>query len=269
MMRNLRELERSEWRVLGALRMIDATTRLPIARGLTVHAPGAKLLRNQSGLYVIQHWDELAAHEAEFAEPPATPAPGSQTLALTVSDPLGNYLAVAAQIPLPRMSDPAQASAPNSLFQPALVALYPAASAPVGVNWAVLRVNVSETVSGDALGGVLLRVQSNGNVIARGLTDWRGEALVPVVGVPVTTFSDDENAVVITEISVTLEAAFDAAAGIRTPAAAVLAGHAPAALPVVDPVAIENAFNALPRTQTTLNIAARRSQSVSLALNLP
>jgi hypothetical protein len=268
-MRNLRELDRSEWRVLGAVRVVDATTRLPIARGLDVQAPDARLVRNRSGLYVIRHWDVLAAHEAEFAAPPATPAPGSQTLALTVSDPVGDYLAVAAQIPLPRVSDPAQASTPDSLFQPEVVALYPAASAPVGANWAVLRVNLTETATGDALGGALLRVQSNGNIIARGLTDWRGEALVPVVGVPVTTFSDDENAVVITEISVTLQAAFDAASGTRTPAAAVTAGLAPAALPVVDTVALENAFNALPRTQSTLNIAARRSQSVQLTLNLP
>lgn len=269
MMRQLRELDRSEWRVLGALRLIDATTRLPIQRGLAVHAPGAKLLRNASGLYVIQRWDTLVAHETEFAAAPAIPLPGSQTLALTVSDPSGDYLAVAAQIPLPRVSDPAQAGAPNSLFQPALVAMYPSASAPVGVNWAVLRVNLSEGAAGDALGGALLRVRSNGNVIARGLTDWRGEALVPVVGVPVTTFSDDENAVVITEISVTLEAAFDAATGTRTTAADVLAGHAPAALPVVNPATLESGFDALPRIQMALNIAARRSQSVSLVLNLP
>ena len=265
----IRELERNEWRVLGALRLVDATTRVPVARALRVDAPGASLVRNRSGLYVIRHWDVLAAHEGEFLSPPATPAPASQSLQLSVSDPAGDYLPVAAQIRLPRNSDPAQADAADSLFQPAVVALYPSASAPVGANWAVLRVTLTESVSGDALGGALLRVQSNGNVIARGLTDWRGEALVPVVGVPVTTFSDDANAVVITEISVTLHAAFDAQTGSRTPAAAVRAGHAPAALPVVDPAALDSAFNTLPRAQLALNIAARRSQSVLLSLTLP
>jgi hypothetical protein len=265
----LRELERNEWRVLGALRLVDATTRVPIERGLRVDAPGARLVRNRSGLYVIRQWDVLAAHQSEFLAPPALPAAGSQSLALSVADPAGDYLAVAAQVPLPRNADPAQADAADSLFQPIVVPLYPSASAPVGANWAVLRVSLTETASGDALGGALVRVQSNGNVLARGLTDWRGEALVPVVGVPVTTFSDDANAVVITEINVTLHAAFDAAAGSRTPAAEVRAGRAPTPLPVVDPVALESAFNTLPRTQLALNIAARRSQSVLLALTLP
>jgi len=265
----IRELERTEWRVLGALRFVDATTRVPIARGLRVEAPGATLVRNRSGLYVIRHWNVLATHESEFPAPPANPALASQSLQLNVSDPAGDYLAVAAQIRLPRNSDPAQAHAADSLFQPAEVALYPSARAPVGVNWAVLRVSLTESASGDALGGALLRVQSNGNVIARGLTDWRGEALVPVVGVPVTTFSDDANAVVISEISVSLQAAFDATSGSRTPATQLRAGRAPAVLPVVDPVALESAFNTLPRTQLALTIAARRSQSVLLSLTLP
>lgn len=265
----IRELERTEWRALGALRLVDATTRAPIARGMRVHAPGATLVRNRSGLYVIRHWNVLTAHERQFPNPPAAPALASQSLQLHVSDPAGDYLPVAAQIRLPRNSDPAQAEAVDSLFQPAEVALYPSASAPVGINWAVLRVSLTDAVSGDALGGALLRVQSNGNIIARGLTDWRGEALVPVVGVPVTTFSDDADAVVISEISVSLQAAFDAASGSRAPAAQVRAGRAPAVLPVVDPVALEIAFNGLPRTQLPLTIAARRSQIVSLTINLP
>jgi hypothetical protein len=265
----VRELERTEWRALGALRLVDATTRVPIERSLRVDAPGATLLRNRSGLYVIRRWDALAAHESEFAAPPALPATGSQSLSLSVSDPAGDYLAVAAQIRLPRNSDPAQAEAPDSLFQPMVVALYPSASAPVGANWAVLRVSLTDTVSGDALGGALLRVQINGDVLARGLTDWRGEALVPVVGVPVTTFSEDANAVVISEINVTLHAAFDTGTGSRTSAAQVLAGRPPAVLPVVDPAALETAFNSLPRTQLALSIAARRSQNVLLSLNLP
>ena len=269
MMRALLELERVEWRVLGALRFVDATTGVPIERSLRVDAPGASLVRNRSGLYVIRDWGVLAAHASEFLAPPATPAPGSQTLGLSVTDPAGGYLPVAAQVHLPRASDPAQAAAANSLFQPAVVPLYPSASAPVGANWAVLHVSLTETASGDALGGALLRVRSNGAVLARGLTDWRGEALVPVVGVPVTTFSENANAVVISEINVSLQAAFDSASGSRTPAARVRAGRPPAVLPLVDPVALESAFDTLPQTQRALSIAARRSQSVLLSLNLP
>jgi hypothetical protein len=265
----LRELERYEWRVLGALRFVDATTRATIDRALQVEAPGASLVRNRSGLYVVRHWDGLAAHESEFLAPPATPAPGSLALTLSVTDPEGGYLPMAAQLHLPRQADPAHADDPDSLFQPAVVPLFPSSSAPVGANWAVLRVSLTETASGDALGGALLRVRSNGDVLGRGLSDWRGEALVPVVGVPVTTFSEDPEAVVISQINVTLEAAFDPASGSRVAAADVLAGRPPAGPPRVDPAAIESAFGALPRAQAALSIAARRSQSVALAVALP
>lgn len=130
----LRELERHEWRVLGALRLVDATTRAPIERGLQIEAPGAKLVRNRSGLYVIHRWSALAAHESEFQSPPAQPPIGSQSLAIRVSDPSGNYLPVAAQVALPRNPDPALADTDGSLFQPAVVPLYPSASAPVGAK---------------------------------------------------------------------------------------------------------------------------------------
>lgn len=265
----LRELERYEWRVLGALRLADATTGATIGRALQVEAPDASLVRNRSGLYVIRHWAGLATHESEFLAPPADPAPGSQSLTLSVTDPEGGYLPVTAVLRLPRSPDPAHADDADSLFQPAVVSLFPSSGAPVGANWAVLRVSVSDTASGDALGGALLRVRSNGDVLGRGLSDWRGEALVPVVGVPVTTFSDDPHAVVISEINVTLEAAFDPATGGRVAADAVRAGLQPAEPPRVDPAAIENAFGALPHAQVALRIAARRSQSVALTIGLP
>jgi len=268
-MHALRERDRIEWRVLGAVRLVDATTGAPIERALRVVAPEASLARNRSGLYVIRRWSALQDHEGNFSAPPSVPAPGSQTLSLSVTDPNGGYLPVVAQVRLPRVSDPAQATAADSLFQPAEVPLYPSASAPTGPNWAVLRASLTEATSGDALGGALLRVEFNGGVLARGLSDWRGEALVPVVGVPVTTFSEDSDAVVISEIHVTLRAAFDPASGTRTPAARVRAGRAPDTLPRVDPLALDVAFDALPRTQLVLALAARRSQSASLAISLP
>ena len=52
--------ERVERRVLGALRCVDATTLMPIDEPLAVSAPGACLLRNQSGLYVIDGWTSRA-----------------------------------------------------------------------------------------------------------------------------------------------------------------------------------------------------------------
>jgi hypothetical protein len=268
-MRVLREMERVEWRVLGALRPVDAATGVPIARPLRIEAPGAIITRNRSGLYVIRRWNALAAHESEFLAPPAAPAPGSLVLELRVTDDAGEHLPIAATVRLPRVADAPGALSPESLFRPHDIAMYPSAAAPVGENWAVLRASVTASGNGDVLGGALVRVIANGNVLARGLTDWRGEALVAVVGVPVTTFSDAPDAVVVTEINVTVQAAFDPARGRRTPVADLRAGRTPASLPIVDPLAIDAAFDTLPRSQIALAIAARRSKAVALAIDVP
>jgi hypothetical protein len=262
------ELERVDWRVLGALRCVDGVTGTPIERPLEVRVAGAEILRNRSGLYVIRRAAALADHEPSFEAPPALPAIGSLALALTVADPLDAYLPRRANLALPRDPDPANAGTAASLFRPLDLPLYPSPAAPLAVNWAVLRISLV-AASGEHLGGALLRVLRNGNVLARGLTDWRGEALVPVAGVPVTTFSEDEDAVVITEIEVAVEAIFDPAAGRLTPAAEVRAGRPPASLPTVDPAALEAAAATLPRIQQNVAIAARRAQALSLSLTLP
>jgi hypothetical protein len=253
-------------RVAGAVRFVDSVTAAPIDTRLQVTAPGASLLRNRSGLYVLHDVAGLAEYQAHFDAPPAVPAPGSVEVVLSVQDPDGRYLPRAAALSVPR--NPAlPPSDPASLFHPVDIPLYRASSAPLAANWAVLRAVV---VAGndDHLGGALLRVLRNGIVLARGLSDWRGEALVPVAGVPVTTFAEGDGAVVTSEIEVAVEAVFDPDTGTRTSAADVAAGRMPAMLPCVDPAAIE-IKSGLPGAQQTLLIAARRTQTLSIAVDLP
>lgn len=265
----LRELERLEHRVLGALRCVDLASGAGIESALQVSAPGARLLRNRSGLYVIAEWDALADHASAFAEPPGVPALFSQTLTLTLRDPLGRYLPRLVGVALPR--DPAAANAGNadSLFRPVEVPLFPSPAAPLLANWAALRVSVIDTVAGDALGGALVRVTSGGETIARGLSDWRGEALVPVVGIPVTTWSSDPEAVIVSEIAATVSVHFDPAAGLRTPYGQVRAGRPPSALPLVNPSALEAAIGTLPSASTAMNLAAGKPYALSMEIALP
>jgi hypothetical protein len=265
----LREMERVESRVLGALRCIDAGTRTQVEGSLAVQVPGARVRRNRSGLYVIVSADALAAHEDAFHSPPAEPAIGSVALEAIVQDPAGLYLPRRAALALPRDPDPAHATQPGSLFRAIELPLYPSASAPTGLNWAVLRISVHDQASGDALGGALLIARNNGQVLGRALTDWRGEALLPVAGVPVTTWSDDPDAVVVSELAAQLEWVFDPARGMRTPAAQVRAGRPPAVLPLVDPDALEAERADLPRATQAVALAAGRSQTLSLPLALP
>jgi len=260
--------ERVDRRVLGALRCVDATTLMPIDEPLAVSAPGARLLRNHSGLYVIQTWTRLPAHEDAFDAPPAAPAVGSESLVLDVRDASGRYLARRVAIALPRDPAPANLELPGSLFRPVDVPMYPAPSAPTGANWVELRATVRETATGDGLGGALLRVVSAGNVLARGLTDWRGEAFVPVAGVPITTWSTEPGAVVVSEISASLECYFDAAMGTRTPSADVRSGIAPIGEPLPDPQAIEIGRAALPQAIVPAVLAAGRAFNVGISLTV-
>lgn len=266
----LRELERIESRVLGALRPVDATTGATVRAALDVHADGARLVRNRSGLYVIHAWPPLAAHAAAFAAPPPVPAPASLALEVVVRDPAGRYLPRRARIALPRDPDAAGAA---SLFAPVVVPLYPSPTGALGTNWCALRVRVAAAAGdgtpGDALGGALLRVVAGGTVRARGLSDWRGEALVVVAGVPVTTWSEDADAVVITTLAATVEAVFDPALGTRTPPAEVAAGRAPNARPLVDPDALEARRATLPGAQQAVALAARAALHLDLTLELP
>lgn len=264
------ELERTETRVLGALRCVDATTRTPIEPLLQVTVAGARVRRNRSGLYVIVGADALAAHEAAFLAPPALPPLRSVALQARVVDPLGRYLPRLAGIALPRDANPANLGTANSLFRAIELPLYPATAAPTGANWALLRVSVTHTASGDALGGVLLRVLQGTTVLARALSDWRGEALVAVPGVPVTTWSEDAGDVVVNEIAVQLEAIVERAAQHRTPIADVRAGHMPEQPLIVDPDRLESGpAAAFARRRIGLSIAAGRSQALAFRLALP
>ncbi|HEX9107106.1 MAG TPA: hypothetical protein VF832_07755 [Longimicrobiales bacterium] len=268
MTRQLRELERVESRVLGALRFVDAGTGTDVLTPLTLRALDghARFVRNRSGLQVIAQWSSLSAHEASFQNPPADPI-GNLTLHVVVTDTTGRYLPRRVAIPLPRDPDATHATQPGSLFQPLRVPLYPAAVAETGANWAVVHAAVTEQATGDALGGALLRVRRNGDVIGRGLTDGRGQALVALVGVPMLTFGQADEAVLVGEITVTVEAVFDPATGTRVPAAQLAAGVRPP-VPEVDPDALD-ANGALPHAQQSVAVAARRSQSLELSISLP
>jgi hypothetical protein len=268
-MRPLRQLERVEWRALGAWRCIDGATGIPVIAPLDVIAPAeAEIIRNRSGLYIVNRHAALASHSNTFALPPASPPLGSVTLAVAVPDPAGFYLARTAEIRLPRDARPENAGTADSLFNPVSVELYRSPAAPLGANWVALRVSLTEQESGDALGGALLRVRSNGRTLARGLSDWRGEALVPVVGVPITTWSEDENTVVATAIDATLEVFFDpTAGGVRTPAAQIAAGRAPTAAPAPDPQRTET-NPAAARTQAAIRLATGQPLAMSVTLDL-
>ena len=210
-------------RVLGALRFVDATTGVGIKAPLRVTAPLARFVRNRTGAYAVTWASGLDAHVERFHAPPSPPLDSppfdSLPFAVAVSDPARRYLDRSSSFRLPRDPDPAHAADDNSLFRAMVIPLYPSPIAPIDPGWAVVRASVRDS-SGTALPGAYLRLRrasqptATNPPLARGMADDRGEALIPVAGVPVTNWeADDTRPVLSTEIEAVLEAYYDANAG--------------------------------------------------------
>lgn len=246
--------EAVERRALGALRVLDATTGVPIAEPLAIQGTGVRLARNRRGWYVIMAAPGLPAHVDAFAQPPSTPAVGSVAVELTVADPGGRFLARRCTIRLPRDPVPANAAQPASLFTPIDVALYPSPAARVAPGWAVVRATVSAQGTDRQLAGALIRAirTSDSARLAAGVSDRRGEALVAVPGIPVTTWEEGPGPVLASELDVTLETVVD-----------------PAAPAIPDPDDLEAHRATLPTGSASVRLAAGRVLVAALAVAVP
>ena len=211
-------------RVLGALRLIDHTTEALIRRPMQLTADNVRFIRNLSSFYVISAAPGLASHLTEFASPPSQPAVGSIEISVNIADKKRTYLPRLLSIDLPRNPEPADSDQADSLFQPVDVFMYRATNAFTNINWSVIRGSVFRLDAQDnriPIRGALLRVVRSDDdaVLARGLSDTRGELLVTVAGIPITNFSngeDDDDSVpsgpvVTSETAVRLEVIVDSA----------------------------------------------------------
>jgi hypothetical protein len=231
---SLTVIERVERRILGAFRLLDAVTRLPVLQPVEVRALGAVLVRpggdievplprksveirqNRSGFHVLFRaplFDEYTATFLDPQPPPDTQA-GPLRLRLAIDDAGPQYLPRQFTFDLPRATDP---NAVDSVFDPVPVDLFRSPAAPVQDGWALLRVRIVEEGSDPEtpLPRVLVRVfrsprGAQAPAIGVGMTEWRGgvrgEALVPVTGVPRFRPGPGNN-VIETELPVLLEAA--------------------------------------------------------------
>ncbi len=222
--------ESIERRVLGGIRFVDAVTLQRLDGVLHVSSDTASFLRNRAGDHVILAADGLETHSDVFdvpsvpSIPPAPPIPGaialgSEQITLTVHDPADRYLARQTTVVLPRDADPLNASDPASLFTPMPVRMYPAPNGSTWPGWAVVRATVRPAAApGDTgnerLANALLRVVrvSDGVLIGSGMSDARGEALVGVAGIPITSFGVGPGPVLETTVDVVIQVIADAAA---------------------------------------------------------
>ncbi len=178
-------LERVTQRVLAAVQLTDAESTAPVARRLRVVATRVVVWRNALGDYVIVSAPGLDAFEASSDPPPTPPA---VTHVFTVSDPSGWYLSRKFALDLPANPAVPAAGSPlpaNSVFTRSNKTMYPSVAAAASTGSAALYVSVVDG-NGNGRAGALIHVvepSSTTAPLAKGLTDSRGQALVPVPGI--------------------------------------------------------------------------------------
>ncbi|MCB9765115.1 MAG: hypothetical protein H6739_35405 [Alphaproteobacteria bacterium] len=191
-------------RYLGALRLVDATSRLPVERPLRVRSETLTLFRNRSGLYVIRDAPGFQDYTVAFEAPPANTPPHNATV--EISDPLGQYLRRIATFTLPWPKERPADQAGPALFTPHTLQLLPSPAAPARSGWAVVRAQVQDTV-GVRLPGALLRLTAGSTVEVWGMTDDQGEAQLRVPDIPrVTWGASADTAVLAQGLTVSVQA---------------------------------------------------------------
>lgn len=195
-------------RVLGGFRLADSITGKTITGGMTVTSAGLRIRANRSGVWAVLDAPGLSAATNDFVGT-AAPLP-PQNFVIQISDPAGYYLPRQATLSLPAPLAPVGAV---GIFTPQRVTLYAGPSAEAGINWARLHLSVVRAASTQGLGNAIVQVTntSSNTVLATGMTDRRGEAMLAIPGLGVTANAAAGGAVMQTTTAVSIAAYFDTA----------------------------------------------------------
>lgn len=213
--RSLMMTEQSDRRILAAIRCVDGITLRPIQASLQLSALGSRFIRNRSGDYILLTAPGFESYSHTFRLETLAATPPPTTLDITLIDPIGCYLPRKFSLALPR---PADSAAADGLFKTLNVPLYPSPLASKNPGWAVLRTRIVNATR-QPLPWTLIEiiptvVQSSQSATILAQADWRGEALIIVPGIPVSTWATAADAVdapVITQnINIQVNLLFDA-----------------------------------------------------------
>lgn len=198
-------------RILGAFRCVDSVTKSPILEPIAATSNTLLLRPNRSHVFVIFNGPGFLRHTTEFL-PSAAKWPPPAPFEVELSDPRRQYLPRRATLHVPQKLGPASDSA--SVFKAQQVTMYRSSSAPVLPNWAVVRVSVSRagTDPPKGLPWCILRItdaSDSTNVLTRGMTDRRGEALLAVTGIGVQVSGNGSGSVVQSTVDVSVGVWFD------------------------------------------------------------
>jgi len=185
-------------RYLGAICIVDSVTNGIVRRSLDIEAKGLCFVINRSYLHVIVSAENLENHLRSFVAPPDHPEIRSNIFQLTISDPLRHYLPRIKYIELPRNPNP---KVQDALFEPIRIPMFSAVSRGSRPNWSIIRVSVYNVGKEDSevpIKGALIRIvrEDDEKLIAAGLADPRGEAMIIIPGIPLhSVVTEDERPV--------------------------------------------------------------------------
>lgn len=222
-------------RALGLIAIVDPFGQ-PVRAGVSIGAPGVRLLRKDGGRFAVLEADTLAAYAGAFPGVPGSPALRSRRFGIAIRCDDRRFASRSAEIRLPRDADPARRATANSLFQPMRIALLPTPACPVPANAAAVRVTVRHA-DGRRVGNTLVRVRStDGAFTGQAVTDGAGEALVILPAFPMSFATNDAS--VSDGLAATVGAVADPDSVILRSDAAVLAGAHGVPEPFPDPDAL-------------------------------
>ncbi len=200
-------VEAVDRRVLGGFRCVDSLAGKTVTDQLAVTSSGLTVRPNRAGIWVVFNAPGLALPADDFLAGGPWPAP--QPFLIQVRDLAGRYLPRQATLPLPATLPPSLGA--NSLFSPQVVTLFAGPAMTAGANWATLHISAVHTQTGQGLPYAIVQAKaaSDGTVLATGMTDSRGEALIAIPGLGVRASDSSAGAVMQALTMVTAEVFFD------------------------------------------------------------
>lgn len=204
-------LDRVDRRVLGAFRCVDAASLQQVPQGVRATSTELDLRRNASGFFVVFNAPGMRDRTTEFDLDPDQAWPAPKPFSVSIRPAGYRYLPRRATVNMPRK--PAPMTDPGSAMIPQDVLLFLGPAAVPGVNWAVVRASVTLGDTGAGAPWAVLRLvrDSDGAVLAIGMSDRSGEAVLAVPGIGVSSNPNGDGAVVTATVDATLTVYFDPA----------------------------------------------------------
>ena len=191
-------LDKIERRVLGAFRCVDSYSGQQVRDALLAGSTQLDIRRNASAFYVVFNGPGMSNLTTQFDV--AAAWPNSSDYDVTLRPGTRRYLPRLAKISMPRQ--PVKMDQDNSSMVPQDVILYPGPVMAFPPTWAVVRLSIKKGNTDVGLPYVVAQMtrDSDKSVIATGMSDEHGEAVLAVGGVGQAANENGGGAVVAVQI---------------------------------------------------------------------